>query len=112
LIYRDERSTLWDMGKINYRTLSKKEYEKLGREFWNTCNKAGSVKELTKFIDSFLLPSERVMITRRILAAKQFEKKRLQTDIQDELQIGQSTVDTVQRVLDTLGPGERRILKG
>ena len=99
------------MGKINYRTLSKKEYEKLGREFWSTCNKAGSVKELTRFIDSFLLPSERVMITRRMQAAKQFEKNALQTDIQDELQIGQSTVDTVQRILETMGPEEKKMLK-
>ena len=98
------------MGKIDYRKLSRKEYETLGHEFWNTCSHAGSVKQLTKFIDSFLLPSERVMITRRIQAAKQFPQKKPQVEIQEELSIGQSTVDTVQRLLEKMGPKELEML--
>lgn len=100
------------MGKIDHRDLSKAQYESLGREFWKTCQSADSVKQLTTFIDHLLTSSERVMLTRRMRIAKKLLQKKPQLHIQDELGVGQSTVDTVERLLEKMGPGERKILKG
>jgi Trp operon repressor len=99
------------MGKIDHRHLSRQQYESLGREFWKTCQSAGSVKQLTTFIDHILTPSERVMLTRRIRIAKKLLQKKGQIQIQDEMGVGQSTVDTVERQLEKMGPEEKRMLK-
>lgn len=97
------------MGKIDHRHLSKAQYESLGREFSETCHSASSVKNLTTFIDHLLTPSERVMLSRRIRIAKKILQKKGQLQIQDELGVGQSTVDTVERSIEKMGPSERKI---
>ncbi|MDA0376697.1 MAG: Trp family transcriptional regulator [bacterium] len=100
------------MGKIDHRHLSRQQYESLGREFSKTCQSASSVKNLTTFIDHLLTPSERVMLSRRMRVGKKLLQKKGQLHIQEELGVGQSTVDTVERLLEKMGPGERKILKG
>ncbi|MBT5237441.1 hypothetical protein HOL63_03670 [Candidatus Peregrinibacteria bacterium] len=99
------------MGKINHRDLSRQEYESLGRELHKTFAKADSVVRLTKFIDLLLTPSERIMLSRRIRIAKKIVQKEGQIHIQEELGVGQSTVDTVERLLEKMGPKERRMLR-
>ena len=99
------------MGKLDYRRLSRSAYQAMGREFWTTCGKAKNVQELTRLIDGVLLPSERVMITRRLRVAKRILKGDAQTKIMDDLNIGQATVDKVENWLFTADPSTRRILK-
>tara|TARA_Y100000310_G_C20212210_1_gene591860 strand:+ start:104 stop:403 length:300 start_codon:yes stop_codon:yes gene_type:complete len=99
------------MGKIDHRRLTRSQYEALGREFFSTCQSARSVKQLSKFLNGMLTPSERIMIARRIRVAKKVLKKQGQVAIQDQLGVGQSTVDTVERFLEKMGPEEKRMLR-
>ncbi|MCK5020599.1 MAG: hypothetical protein KAS32_26505, partial [Candidatus Peribacteraceae bacterium] len=94
----------------NYRQLKKSEIESLGKLFWNTCKSAKNVDELTRFIEGLLLPSEKIMVARRIKIAKEIIAKKPQTKIQVEMHVGQSTVDSVEEWLAKSGPEVERIL--
>ena len=98
------------MGKIDYRRLSRKAYSLLGQDFWKTCTSAPSVEQLTQFIDGLLLPSEHVMVARRIKAAKMLLKKESQTTIMRELNIGQATVDKVEQWLAKADESSKKML--
>ncbi|MBU2259294.1 hypothetical protein KKC44_01690 [Patescibacteria group bacterium] len=98
------------MGKIDYRRLSRNTYTLLGREYWKTCKSASSVEQLTRFMNGLLLPSERVMMARRIQAAKRLLNKEPQTKIMRELNIGQATIDKIEQWLATADKGSKKML--
>jgi uncharacterized protein YerC len=98
------------MGKIDYRSLKRQKYEQIGQQFWGTMSSAKNVKELAKFMDGLLSPSEKIMVSRRIQVAKKLIKGKSKFSIQEELQVGQSTVESVKRWLEKAGPETRRML--
>jgi Trp operon repressor len=99
------------MPKLDYRKIGKTKYEAFGRQFWKTCMKAKNTQDLTRFIDGLLSPSEKVMVSRRILIAKMLLDKKSTSEIMDQLQVGQSTVAAVARWLDTIDPNTKKILQ-
>ncbi|MBT3293430.1 hypothetical protein HN512_00130 [Candidatus Peregrinibacteria bacterium] len=98
------------MGKIDYRSLKRQKYEQIGQLLWGTMSSAKNVRELSKFMEGLLSPSEKIMVSRRIQVAKKLIKGKSKFSIQEELQVGQSTVESVKRWLEKAGPETRRIL--
>ncbi len=99
------------MGKIDYRRLTPKKYKLLGKEFWETCMSASSTEELARFFAGALLPSEKVMVVRRIKAAKRILNGEPQTKIISDLHIGKSTVDKVEQWVSKADEGTKKMLK-
>lgn len=99
------------MGKIDYRKLKRAQIELLGREFWQTCTKAKDARELTRFLEGLLLPSEKVMMSRRIQVAKKILQGTSQLEVQRTLGVGQATVDKVEAWLRRAGPETKRLLR-
>lgn len=99
------------MGKVDYRTLKRRQLQLLGREFWQTCTAARNAKELTRFLEGLLFPSEKVMMARRIQIAKKILRGSTQAEIQSTLGVGQATVDKVEAWLRRTGPETRRLLR-
>lgn len=99
------------MAKIQYRELQRKTYQALGKELWQTMASAKNVEDLARFIEGALLPSEKVMLARRIRIAKKLLDETPPTTIQSELHVGQSTIETVKQWLFTAEESAKRMLK-
>ena len=85
------------MAKIDYRRLSNHTYKLLSKEFWKTCFAANSTEELARFFTYVLLPSEKVMVSRRMQAARKILKGEPHDKIIKDLHIGKSTIDRVEQ---------------
>tara|TARA_Y100000310_G_C20412101_1_gene682518 strand:- start:10 stop:312 length:303 start_codon:yes stop_codon:yes gene_type:complete len=99
------------MGKVDYRKLKREQIKLLGREFWQTCVAAKNTQELTRFLEGLLLPSEKVMMARRIQIAKKILQGATQSEVQSTLGVGQATVDKVEAWLQRAGPETKRLLR-
>jgi len=76
---------------------------------------AGSVQgrdAMKLFLRDLLTPSERIMLGRRILIAKQLLAGKPYEDIQKDLQVGSDTIGRVHRWLQDSMPGYENALKG
>ena len=87
------------MAKIDFRTLSRGEQEKIGKELWGALESAEREGCLLDFLHELLTPSERVMLGRRIRIAKHLLTGASLKETSKSLGVGLSTVRDVDKWL-------------
>ena len=99
------------MGKVQHRKLAKQEWEMLELELLETFGRLGLKRNGKKFLRDLLTKSEVVMISRRILIAKQLIKGRDYDEIARGMKVGFSTIQHVDDWLEQNLPSYRKALK-
>lgn len=96
-------------GKISPRSLSPYKKEYLRQELERACECIRNKKDFPLFLD-LLTESEQVMLARRILIAKRLIAGKTIQDIRTEIEVGQATVESVERFLSSRFAEYRKIL--
>ena len=98
------------LGKVSPRQLKKKELQELERIVLDMAEQLIKEKKPELFLD-LLTSSERVMVARRIQAAKMLLLGHSRDQIRKELKIGQTTIENVHDWLTRHFPEYRRIIR-
>lgn len=92
------------MAKFDYRTLTEKERQQMGRELAKLFDMIKSQAELENFLQQFLTPSEVAMLARRWRIAQDLVDGKSYLDIREAHGVGLSTIQMVdQWLLKELG---------
>lgn len=98
------------MAKVIHRSLSEHSLQNIKKELKEALYKCGVTNKGMEFLLGLLTESEIIMLGRRLQIARLLLSKKSISEIQNELHVGQTTIEGVEAWLQKKLPGYRRDL--
>ncbi len=97
-------------GKVEYRKLSNRQRSILKKELFDTFKKLGIGDESALLLYDLLMRSEVIMLSRRILIARELFKGHTREYIKNKLRVGLDTIRSVDSWLEVRFPDYHQII--
>ena len=99
------------MPKLSQNQLSASMQNEITSALFRTLSKAGSDELLREFLNDLLTPTEKLMLSKRLMAAIMLQRGYSYSAVSQALKMSKATISVLQRDLKKGGEGHRKVFE-